>query len=283
MRFKTLLFFVAIQMLSFMIWKGVGLSQPVLAKAEEQVQVEMAEDTNVPSAELDALHGVAEQQLLAPDISERNIRGTQTVLSGTRKQQIMSTLKNLPVEHANTVKNVILDYDPAVHRGMGGNHLIILRGVNMDTEEFVGVFVHEIAHNVDYAALEPSKTEEESAFVDGSMPVYVTDPSLDFYRISWEDSLTRKKTATNMDFVSGYAMSNPFEDFAETYTYYVLHGNDFRGLTASSSSLYAKYRFMKYRVFNGQEFDTDDGKVRAEYRPWDTTVIAYDLNTFLIN
>ena len=75
-------------------------------------------------------------------------------------------------------------------------------------------------------------------------------------------------------------MSDPFEDFAETYTYYVLHNEDFKALVSSSPKLYAKYRFMKYRVFNGIEFNTGDGEVIIHNRPWDTTLLNYELEEF---
>ena len=159
--------------------------------------------------------------------------------------------------------------------------MIILRAVDMASEEFIAVFIHELAHNVDYAYLPPSEEKTKSAFLDGQMPLYETDPSLDFYRISWFAHNFRKPEAATADFVSGYAMSDPFEDFAETYAYYVLHNEDFKILTQTSDALLAKYNFMKNQVFSGQEFESQNTNVALDQRPWDVTVLPYDLNEFM--
>ncbi|MBU0727950.1 hypothetical protein KKA95_04665 [Patescibacteria group bacterium] len=225
-------------------------------------------------------HEVAKENVDV-NFSMRNLSSSQIALSDSQKEQIVNVLSTLPAEHADTVERIILDYNASAGRGLGGNNTIILRGVNMSVEEFISVLVHETGHNVDYAYLTESNKKQASEFKDGSATLYITDPSVDFFRISWEDESTFKKTANNLDFVSGYAMSDPFEDFAETYVYYVLHNKDFKALTASSPNLYAKYRFMKYRVFDGVEFDTGDGIVNEINRPWDITVLDYELTDFL--
>jgi len=259
---KTLTLFLFIQALSFFIWTT------------------MPKDTRVMANEPVTTHAVSEERT-QPEFSMRNFDDSKITINKALKEQIQTVLDELPAEHANTVEDIVLDYNPGAHRGLGGNNLIILRGIGMDTQEFIGVLVHETGHNVDYGYLTHKKTETESGFMDGSYPVYITDPSVDFYRISWDDETTLKKTANNLDFVSGYPMTDPFEDFAETYTYYVLHNEDFKALTASSPKLYAKYRFMKYRVFDGTEFNTGDGEVRQNNRPWDITLLGYDLEEFL--
>ncbi len=112
--------------------------------------------------------------------------------------------------------------------------------------------------------------------------MYESDPSLDFYRISWSNEKTRGKEAVNFDFVSGYAMTDPFEDFAESYVYYVLHNADFKAKAQTSDALYQKYVFMKNTVFKGYEFATGEYKPEElNRRPWDITVLSYDLAGFL--
>ncbi|MBU1935165.1 putative zinc-binding metallopeptidase [Patescibacteria group bacterium] len=227
-------------------------------------------------------HEVAQQETsLELDFSARNFSESQISLNATLQEQIIEAMEVLPSSHAETVEKIILDYNQQAHRGLGGNNLVILRGVNMGIKELVAVLIHETGHNVDYGYLVEKNEDEISEFKDGNYPLYITDPSIDFYRISWENETTLKNTSSNLDFVSGYAMSDPFEDFAETYVYYVLHNADFRTLTASSPDLYAKYRFMKYRVFDGVEFDTGDAQVNLNNRPWDITVLSYDLEELL--
>lgn len=264
MRFKVFTLFLAIQVLSFGIWQTISNDNDALASE--------------PTAEI---HSASEKTQVNVDFGMRNFNESIVSLNIAQKAKITEALEKLPSSHADSVENIILDYNKNAGRGLGGNNLIILRGVGMSYEELIGVLVHETGHNVDYAYLSPKKEEKKSNFKDGPYPLYITDPSIDFYRISWENEATLKNTATNLDFVSGYAMTDSFEDFAEAYTYYVLHNADFKALAASSPKLYAKYRFMKYRVFNGVEFSTGDGEVNMNNRPWDTTILSYSLSDFL--
>lgn len=276
MRLKILSLFVAIQMLSFGLW--TTFLRPAEAANSQTAQLPSihAASSGISASVLDS-----QKPAVSVSFSTRNMEDGKRFLNSIKTNQIETALKKLPVEHAASVKKIILDYSEKANRGLGGNSMIILRAVNMDAEEMIGVLIHEIGHNVDYAALAPVKEEKKSAFKDGDLTLYETDPSLDFYRVSWASTDTRKKTAINTDFVSGYAMTDPFEDFAETYAYYVLHNKDFKVLAATSDALHAKYEFMKYRVFNEVEFDTGDGLVKAENRPWDVTVLSYDINQFL--
>jgi hypothetical protein len=267
MRLKTLTLFLAIQVLSFFVWKTVS--------GNDAVQVKPVQEP-VPVA-----HAAADQPAVEPDFSVRNFESDKTDLNNSQKEEIKQLFAKLPQGHSASVEKVILDYDPSAYRGLGGNSMIVLRAVKIDMEELIAVLVHEIGHNVDYGYLTPVKQETKSAFKDGNFPLFVTDPSVYFYQISWSDDTTYKKGISNLDFVSGYAMSDPFEDFAETYTYYVLHNADFKALTAESPKLLAKYRFMKYRVFGGAEFDTGDGEIKQNNRPWDTTILSYDLAKLL--
>ena len=274
MRLKILSLFVAIQALSFGFWQHYA-AEPVQASLLEAGHVHpapkpVAEEFSNFSPEIPGLR-----------FSARNMDDQEGLLHPIKQDQIKSALKKLPASHAETVKTIILDYKAEAHRGLGGNSMIILRGVDMSAEETVAVLVHEVAHNVDYAYLTPTESKVESSFRDGGTPLYESDPSLEFYRISWQADQKRKKTATNMDFVSGYAMADPFEDFAESYIFYILHNRDFRVLASSSDALYAKYLFMKHQVFGGLEFDSGDGQIDPKKRPWDITVMSYDLDEFL--
>lgn len=275
MRFKLISLFVAIQLFSFGIWAAM----PGAAAIVEA-------DTPEPSAQVHpAPDAISEQEepvvKASVHFDTRNMDERQRFLNSIRESQIQTALQKLPAAHVATIRNIILDYNEEAHRGLGGSSMVILRAVNMGTDEMLSVLVHELAHNVDFGYLEPTRNTRESSFKDGQLPLYESDPSLDFYRISWLKNDQRRKAANNMDFVSGYAMSDPFEDFAETYTYYVLHNKDFKALAASSDALLAKYRFMKYRVFGGNEFDTGDGEVRLFTRPWDVTILGYDLSYFM--
>lgn len=275
MRLKILSLFMAIQILSFGIWTNLSHAEPTIPQTNEPTQIHPA--PAMPSALVDS----AEESSLSLHFVTRNMDEKKRFLNSIKKNQIETALKKLPSEHVKSVSNIILDYDPSAHRGLGGSELIILRAVDMGTEEMLAVLIHEMGHNVDSGYLTPKEEKVKSPFEDWGVPLYETDSSLDFYSISWASDEKRKKTAINTDFVSGYAMSDCFEDFAESYVYYVLHNKDFKRLAASSESLYAKYHFMKYEVFGGVEFDTADGIIKEKQRPWDITVLRYDFSELL--
>lgn len=78
-------------------------------------------------------------------------------------------------------------------------------------------------------------------------------------------------------------MTNKYEDFAETFTYYVLHNSDFLEKARYSQPLLEKYNFFADYVFINGEYQTDVYKttktVKKYYR--DTTKIEYSLTDFL--
>jgi hypothetical protein len=264
MRFKVLALFVALQFASFALWQAVNGAGEVAVKAPLET------------------HSVAATEAISPIhfTSVNDSTETESVSKMALENRTLTVLAHLPQDHAQSVESVIFDHDPYAHRGMGGQKTIIIKA-DMAEKEFVGVLVHETGHNVDLIGLESRLQKQETEFFDGDTPIYKGDPSLDFYRISWENEYTRKWEGSSLDFVSGYAMSDPFEDFAESYAYYVLHNKDFQKLAASNPRLSQKYRFMKYRVFDGQEFDTGYAGVVEKHRPWDVTVLPYELDNFL--
>ncbi len=258
MKFRILALFVAIQIASFALWQHTNAA---------------------PNFAVPALPSASNIHFSAWDKGSGRATMDEPKLQGL----ITSILSHLPKSHTEAVKSVILDYDPAAGRGLGGKQMIILRAT-MEPMELGGVLIHEVGHDVDLVALHAQNSQQPSGFKDGDHAIYVGDPSLDFYRISWSDEKTLGRTAGNLDFVSGYAMQDPFEDFAETYAYYVLHNQDFKAKVASSSSLYAKYRFMKFRVFDGKEFDAGPRLSKPTdllARPWDVTVLPYEMEKVL--
>ena len=140
--------------------------------------------------------------------------------------------------------------------------------------EFSAVLLHEFGHVIDLGGLTGTLPAGTSEFWDGTTPIFENDPSLNFYRISWTDATKRKKGGRSEDFVSGYAMSDPFEDFAETLVFYRRHGNAFREMMKGNESLEAKYRFFRDQVFSGEEFTGDTQNVVFTPRPWDATRVA---------
>jgi len=200
------------------------------------------------------------------------------------KSLIYRTLESLPQENVNRLQDLTLSFDNNARRGLGGGGTIILRCSNVTDEELVGVLVHEMGHIEDTGVLQGHSYTGESEFQDGSNPIYNDDPSLSFYRLSFLDATTLRPNAAPIDFVSGYAMSDPFEDFAETYNFYILHGEEFRKMVSTDEVLQKKYDFLKNRVFNGKEFTNGDDTRQINYvsRDYDTTVLHYDMQKFFV-
>lgn len=189
---------------------------------------------------------------------------------------IVETLKFLPREHTGGIKKLTLSFDPTIRRGMAGGDTMIIRCVNVSENELTAVLIHEVGHIVDTGVNLNSKDHKlKSSFMDGPSPVYQDDPSMSFYDKSFVNSNTRKVSVDELDFVSGYAMTDPFEDFAETYLYYVLHGNAFRQLTQSSNILKEKYEFMKNSVFNNKEYNIENENVEFLSRIYDATKMRF--------
>lgn len=149
------------------------------------------------------------------------------------------------------------------------NKKIKLFGIyNMKLWEYLAVCIHEFAHFLDLYILQKQNWIDTSDY---------------FYQISWKDIKILKAWLTQKDFVSWYAMTNQYEDFAETYTYYILHNSDFLEKSTKSSILKQKYNFFKTYIFKNDEFISIKLKTEEEIKDYyrDTTKIWYSLQNLL--
>lgn len=198
------------------------------------------------------------------------------------KAIIYKTLARLPYSHRSQLKDLTIYCTKNGRRGYGGNGAIVLRGCNVTDAELASVLVHEMGHLIDGSFLFGIDMKHVSSFFDFGTPVPNDDPSAQFYRISWLTESKQKPGAAEADFASVYGMSDPFEDFAETYTYYRLHGAAFRKLSQTNDALRQKYVFMQQYVFDEQEFsdDANNAQVDAIKRNYDATVLPFSLASF---
>lgn len=183
-------------------------------------------------------------------------------------------VKQIPKKCQGTLKHFHVRYDNPNHRGLGGKSTMILTGHAPDPE-YRALFFHEYGHVLDLGCLVGSIRSGETRFLDGNEMMYQDDPSVSFYQISWSDAKTMKPGQTRQDFVSGYAMSDVYEDFAESFTYYALHRETFRQRAAQNSTLATKYRWFQTYL---PEFDAV-GKYGHKWDgtvPWDTTRLEYE-------
>jgi hypothetical protein len=74
-------------------------------------------------------------------------------------------------------------------------------------------------------------------------------------------------------------MTNKYEDFAESFTYYILHNKDFLKKVKVSSILKQKYDFFSNSIFKNKEFFNSDFRINNKkdyYR--DITKIKFNKN-----
>jgi len=193
------------------------------------------------------------------------------------KQNVKKVLSSFQPEQINILKDLVIKNQKHVSRGMANSKKIILHTDSISTDdEMVSVLIHELGHVIDLGGL-TSINGGASAFTDKTKTFFKDDPSVDFYSLSWKTSDTKKNNVVPKDFVSGYAMTNCFEDFAESFLFYRMHGEKFRYLGESSDVLREKYDFFKEQVFEGKEFQINE-KVSAEFIAgktlvWDATLL----------
>lgn len=193
---------------------------------------------------------------------------------------VTQTFALLPAEHVTSVHHLILDFDPEARRGLGGDNTIILRCVGMDEKELIGVLVHEVGHVVDTGLLETDTTGTATTYLDRGQIVFDTDPSVPFYSFNWIDS--ENWLGEKADFVSGYARSNPYEEFAESYAMYVLNGQLFKEYADENPTLRGKYDYLKDVVFSGFEYELPKTTTKGAFeRVYDITRLDYDLESLL--
>lgn len=133
--------------------------------------------------------------------------------------------------------------------------------------EFLKLLVHELAHFVDIYML-PNK--------------WGKDISHDFYKISWQNSTTKRAWQKQQNFISGYAATNQYEDFAESFVFYIFHNRVFEDRALRDDTIRQKYLFLQSYIFpNGTFVDTDFSLGRMPAYTWDTTKLPISLQKYL--
>ncbi len=85
-----------------------------------------------------------------------------------------------------------------------------------------------------------------------------------------------------MSFISGYAATNQYEDFAESFTFYIFHNREFADRAMKNESLRQKYLFFSNSIFTGGAFvDTDFRIGKIPKYLWDTTKIPISVQKYL--
>lgn len=143
--------------------------------------------------------------------------------------------------------------------------------------EYVQLLWHEFGHILDLYSINGLSSKKDKNFTEFNKSVFpIDDPSIEFYKISWNGEKIRKSNAKTEDFCSGYGMYDPFEDFAECNNLYLNHNAAFKLFVKTSPVLRNKYNFVasiyNWKYFDkwGQSFALAKQK-SVNWRPWDTT------------
>ena len=100
------------------------------------------------------------------------------------------------------------------------------------------------------------------------------DPSEEFYAISWVKPNIMKAWLSGSSFISGYAATNQYEDFAESFTMYVFHNKEFLKRAKVNNIVQKKYNFLKTRIFWDVFLGSEYEKEVIPKKVWDVTKIG---------
>lgn len=165
-------------------------------------------------------------------------------------------------------------------RALGGKSTIIINGDAFTKstpeadQEFRALFVHEMGHVLDLGCFQGSPYSGNTTYLDGEEMMYADDPSVQFYRISWLASNNQREGVTSEDFVSGYASWDMFEDFGESFAYYVLHRSEFAKRAQQNTALAAKYNWFQTYLPNLPTVAVSNYEWNGVI-PWDITKLDY--------
>ncbi|MDP7069509.1 MAG: hypothetical protein QF815_03195 [Candidatus Peribacteraceae bacterium] len=189
-----------------------------------------------------------------------------------------NVLLSLPAKCRNTLQTFYVRYEKPKNRGLAGKSVMILDGTVSD-EEFRALFVHESGHNWDLGCFRGTLEGGKSPYSDGETPIYKDDPSVGFYSISFITSKVQRSNMRPEDFVSGYASYDIFEDFAESFAYFVLQNSEFRTRAQDNAVLAQKYNWILTNIFDGEIPKIATGKSNWNQKvPWDITKLKYEWN-----
>ena len=192
----------------------------------------------------------------------------QPTITENHKKIATEVLNALPAGCRDNLQTFVVLYSGATRRGLGGKTTIILDG-SVPDEEFAALLVHECGHVI-HGNMLGSPTAGQTAFADGPYPFYADSPMVAFWNVSWK-STAKRKAGKDADFVSGYAKSDPFEEFSETFAAYVLQRDTLKERAKDNDAIAAKLFWMDVHMAVpddaiGNGTASWDGTV-----PWDVT------------
>lgn len=193
----------------------------------------------------------------------------------------LKKFKSYGIDFSDYIGSIVIKFENTKSRGYSSRTQMVLNIRPMGSYfEFINVFIHELGHFVDFSHLVwDLSLPKDTTFTEFGRVVFpVDDPSVDFYKLNRLNENTRKKWITYKDFVSGYAMTDPFETLAETMHFYINYNSIFRELVKQSPVLWEQFQFMD-ELFWGQ-YISDGLKKKWEFEKYDRDFRPYDTTRF---
>ena len=117
-----------------------------------------------------------------------------------------------------------------------------------------------------------------SAFRDGDDIFYNNSPTAAFFAISWATERVEKRGGLKANFASGYARSDAFEDFAETFAAYTLHRPMLEKRATTNAAIAAKLTWMETYLPLEENIFGPSSYSWTGKTPWDITLLPYAAN-----
>lgn len=199
----------------------------------------------------------------------------QTDITPHHQELADKVLRTLPAGCRDHLRNFYVQYTNVKSRGLGGKTTIIIAG-NVSDEEFAALLTHECGHVI-HSNMTGTSYAGATDFHDGKDVFYADSPVVSFFAISWTEANVLRADSKKADFVSGYADSDAFEDFAETFAMYILHRDAFEQRAKTNTAIAAKLDWMKTNLPMPNDAMGTSRYSWDKVVPWDVTKLPYTL------
>jgi hypothetical protein len=189
------------------------------------------------------------------------------------KKIATAVLNALPSGCRDNLRNFSVLYKGATRRGLGGKTTIILDGSVPDAE-FAALLTHECGHVIG-ANMTGSAASGDSGYRDGNEVFFNDSPMVAYWSIGWTATGAKKAGLKDADYASGYAKSDQYEDFAETFALYVLQRGEFAERAKTSAVMAAKLAWMDTNLPLPAGVLGDGSASWTGAVPWDVTKLAF--------
>lgn len=169
-----------------------------------------------------------------------------------------------------------IHFNNNIHRrGLSDGYNIWLRCLD-DQQELTNILIHEIGHNVHEQYFKPLSKVYPSNFKDFDEIIYKSNPLVNFLDISFSNEDQLKPNSLDIDFVSYYSKTDPFEDFAETFMMYFRYRNHLKSIAKPSIALRKKLNFMNLHFNEISEYKPNYTKpvlISSLIRTYDASLV----------